>query len=187
MIIKNEMLMTIKCSVFIAVSLDGYIAREDGSIDWLMKANELAPEGEDGGYQAFISNVDAIIMGRHSFEMVKTFNPWPYTLPVIVLSQHPIDIPDALKKSVTHSSETPFELRTRLSRQGHQHLYIDGGITIQRFLRAGCIDELIITVIPVLLGQGRRLFGEVEEDVRLQLIKSHTLSGGFVQMHYKII
>lgn len=187
MIIKNEMLMTIKCAIFIAVSLDGYIAREDGSIDWLMNANELAPEGEDGGYQAFISNVDAIIMGRHSFEMVKTFNPWPYTLPVIVLSQHPIDIPDALKKSVTHSSETPVELRTRLSRQGHQHLYIDGGITIQRFLRSGCIDELIITVIPVLLGQGRRLFGEVEEDVRLQLIKSHTLNGGFVQMHYKII
>lgn len=66
-------------------------------------------------------------------------------------------------------------------------MYIDGGITIQRFLRAGCIDELIITVIPVLLGQGRRLFGEVEEDVRLQLIKSHTLNGGFVHMHYKII
>ncbi len=179
--------MSIKCSVFIAMSLDGYIARENGAIDWLMKANELAPEGDDGGYHAFIAKVDTIIMGRHSFEKVKTFEPWPYTLPVIVLSQHKIDIPDLLKEQVSNSSEMPMELTKRLSNQGLQHLYIDGGITIQRFLRARCIDELIITVIPVLLGQGRRLFGELEQDIHLQLIKSHKLGGGFVQMHYQIL
>lgn len=179
--------MTIKCSVFIAISLDGYIAREDGGIDWLMKANELAPEGEDGGYCAFISSVDTIIIGRHSYDMVKTFNPWPYTLPVIVLSSRPIDIPDSLKGTVSTSSETPMELKKRLSAQGCKHLYIDGGVTIQRFLRAGCIDELVITVVPILLGAGRRLFGELEKDAHLQLVKSHQLGGGFVQMHYKLL
>ena len=176
-----------KCSVFIATSLDGFIARENGAIDWLMKANELAPEGEDGGYHAFIANVDAIIMGRHSFEMVKTFQPWPYTPPVIVLSEQKIDIPEPLKSMVSHSSEPPVALKQRLSNQSMKHLYIDGGITIQRFLRAGCINELIITVIPILLGQGRRLFGDLEQDIHLQLIESRTLNGGFVQMHYQIM
>lgn len=175
-----------KCSVFIATSLDGFIARENGAIDWLMKANELAPEGEDGGYHAFIAGIDAIVMGRYSFEMVKTFQPWPYKLPVIVLSQQKIDIPEPLKNKVSHSSETPVDLKRRLSNQGMKHLYIDGGITIQRFLRAGCINELIITVIPILLGQGRRLFGELAQDIHLQLIESRILSGNFVQMHYRI-
>ncbi len=178
--------MTIKCSVFIATSLDGFIAREDGSIDWLMKANELAPEGEDGGYRDFIAGVDALIMGRHSFNMVKTFEPWPYTVPVIVLSSQQPEIPDALKNKVTSSSETPSELITRLSGQGISHLYIDGGITIQRFLSAGCIDELIITIVPILLGKGKRLFGDLTQDIPLHLVNSRALGGGFTQMHYQI-
>ncbi|NDH67436.1 MAG: dihydrofolate reductase [Gammaproteobacteria bacterium] len=178
--------MTIKCSVFIAISLDGFIAREDGSIDWLMKANELAPEGEDGGYHDFIAGVDAIIMGRHSFDMVKTFDPWPYKLPVIVLSSQKLDIPDDLKDKVVSSSETPTELKKRLSIQGMRHLYIDGGITIQRFLNEGCADELIITIIPILLGRGRRLFGDLSQDIHLQLINSRVLRGGFTQIHYQV-
>jgi len=179
--------MTIKCSVFIAISLDGFIAREDGSIDWLMKANELAPEGEDGGYHDFIISVDAIIMGRHSFDMVKTFAPWPYTLPVIVLSRQELDIPDALKDKVSSSSESPLALRNRLLQQGMSHLYIDGGITVQRFLNAECVDELIITIIPVLLGKGRRLFGDLAQDIHLQLINSRVLGGGFSQLHYQVL
>lgn len=178
--------MTIKCSVFVAISLDGFIAREDGSIDWLMKANELAPEGEDGGYRDFIADVDTLIMGRHSFDMVKTFDPWPYTLPVIVLSQQKLDIPDVLKDKVSNSSESPLELRNRLSHKGMSHLYIDGGITVQRFLNAKCIDELIITIIPILLGKGRRLFGDLTQDIHLQLTNSRVLGGGFTQMHYQV-
>ena len=179
--------MVIKCSVFIAISLDGFISREDGAIDWLMKANELAPKGEDGGYHNFIAGVDAIVMGRHSFEMVKSFEKWPYTLPVIVLSSQKLDIPDGLKDKIISSSETPTELRSRLSAQGMRHLYIDGGITIQRFLNAGCIDELIITVIPILLGKGRRLFGDLGQDTHRRLIDTRSLGGGFAQTHYQVL
>ena len=178
--------MTIKCSVFIATSLDGFIAREDGSIDWLMKANELAPTGEDGGYRDFIAGVDMLVMGRHSFDMVKTFEPWPYTAPVIVLSSQKVEIPDALKNKVTYSSETPVELIARLSDQGVNHLYIDGGIIIQHFLNAGYINELIITIVPVLLGKGKRLFGDLTQDIPLHLINCRALGGGFTQMHYQI-
>lgn len=179
--------MAIKCSVFIATSLDGFISREDGAIDWLIKANELASEGEDGGYHDFIADIDAIVMGRHSFEMVKSFEKWPYTLPVIVLSSQKLDMPDELKGKVTRSSKTPTELRARLLTQGMKHLYIDGGITIQRFLNAGCIDELIITVIPVLLGKGTRLFGDLVQDIHLRLIDARTLDGGFAQTHYQVL
>lgn len=79
--------MPTKCSVFIATSLDGFISRDDGSIDWLMQANTLVPPGEDGGYKSFISTVDGLIMGRNSYEKVLSFDEWPYgNLPVVVLN-----------------------------------------------------------------------------------------------------
>ena len=176
----------VKCSVFIAMSLDGYISREDGSIDWLMKANELVPKGEDGGYQAFISTVDTIVMGRHSFEKVVTFDPWPYSIPVIVLSQHGIDIPHALQNIVSLSSENPDILVARWAALGIKHLYIDGGITIQRFLTAGLIEDMIITVIPVLLGKGRRLFGDLTSGIELKLLETQTIGRGLIQMRYQV-
>ncbi|CAM2886416.1 S-adenosyl-L-methionine-dependent methyltransferases [Legionella anisa] len=108
-------MMFAKCSVFIATSLDGFISREDGSIDWLTKANELVPSGEDGGYKEFISTVDGLIMGRHSFEKVLSFDPWPYDeLPAVVMSSKPIEIPAHLKH-VSASSETPIKLVQRLT------------------------------------------------------------------------
>lgn len=175
-----------KCSVFIAMSLDGFIARENGSLDWLMKANQLVPAGEDGGYQHFISDVDAIVMGRNSYEKVLSFEPWPYTLPVMVLSHHPIEIPMALQSTVQHVCESPRALVQRLSVLGMRHLYIDGGVTIQNFLNEHCIDELIVTVVPILIGKGKRLFGELNEDIELQLIESRDIGSCFVQMHYKV-
>lgn len=177
-----------KCSVFIATSLDGYIARDDGSIDWLIQANELLPKGEDCGYHSFISTVDAIIMGRHSFEKVLSFEPWPYPmLPVIVLSQHGINIPERLQDKVFSFSDDLTVLLQKLSTQGKRHLYIDGGITIQRFLAQGLIDEIIITIIPILLGQGRHLFGELEQDRSLKLVSTRSFDGGLVQMHYRVL
>ena len=179
--------MLAKCSVFIATSLDGYIAREDGSIDWLMKANELAPPGEDGGYKLFISTVDALVMGRHSFEKVLSFDTWPYgTLPVVVMSSHAIAIPEHLKSCVSTSSETLIELVKRLTNQGLKHLYIDGGVTIQKFLAEHLISELTITLVPVLLGSGRSLFGPLADDIELELIETKSLGGGFVQLKYRI-
>lgn len=175
-----------KCSVFIAMSLDGFIAREDGSIDWLMKANQLVSPSEDGGYKHFISDVDVIVMGRYSYEKVLSFEPWPYALPVLVLSHQTIHVPESLKSKVQRISESPHALVERLSKAGMNHLYIDGGLTIQTFLNEGCIDELIITVVPVLIGQGKRLFGELKEDIELQLIESKNIGECFVQLCYKV-
>lgn len=179
--------MVAKCSVFIATSLDGFISREDGAIDWLMKANTLASPGEDGGYRKFISTVDVLVMGRNSYEKVLSFDEWPYgDLPVVVMSGKAISIPKHLQASVSSTSENPVDLVERLEKQGAKHLYIDGGITIQGFLACNLIDEITITVIPVLIGSGRPLFGVLKQDIELEHIATRDLSGGFVQMCYRV-
>jgi dihydrofolate reductase/ubiquinone/menaquinone biosynthesis C-methylase UbiE len=179
--------MLAKCSVFIATSLDGFIAKEDGSIDWLMKANELASPDEDGGFKDFIASVDALVMGRLSFEKVLSFDAWPYgDLPVIVMSSQALRIPKHLQKTVSISSETPIELVKRLTKEGHRHLYIDGGVTIQSFMANNLINELTITLAPVLLGSGRSLFGKSAKTEELLHMETKCLSGGFVQLKYQI-
>jgi dihydrofolate reductase len=176
-----------KCSVFAATSLDGFIARQDGSIDWLNKAAAEAPKGEDFGYKSFLASVDAIVMGRNTFEQVLGFDKWPYgSKRIVVLSSRPIEIPAMLAATVSSSSERPGELVKRLAAEGAQHLYIDGGVTIQRFLAAGLIDDLTITVIPVLLGEGRPLFGHLAKDVPLTHIETRSFDFGFVQLVYRV-
>lgn len=177
-----------KCSVFIATSLDGYISRVDGSIDWLNEANDLVPNGEDLGYKQFISSVDAIVMGRSTFEQVLSFGDWPYgSIPVVVLSRKLQSLPDDLPSTVSLSDEEPAALAHRLSIEGLQHLYIDGGLTVQSFLAAGLIDEITITMIPILLGEGKPLFGPLPADVKLELIESKAFEFGFVQSKYRIL
>jgi len=179
--------MLAKCSVFIATSLDGFISRDDGSIDWLMKANTLARPGEDCGYKSFISTVDGLVMGRNSYEKILSFDEWPYgDLPVVVMSSQTIAIPEKLQTCVSASSESPISLVQRLSKKGARHLYIDGGVTIQGFLANKLINEMTITLIPVLLGSGRSLFGSLKEDIELQHIETQTFDGGFVQIKYHI-
>ncbi|KTD37570.1 dihydrofolate reductase [Legionella moravica] len=176
-----------KCSVFIATSLDGYIARDDGSIDWLMKSHELVPQGEDCGYKQFIATVDTLIMGRASYEKIRTFEEWPYgTLPVIVMSSQNIQIPESLHSHVSVTSEQPEALIEQLRTQGVKHVYIDGGVTIQGFLAQNLIDELTITYIPVLIGSGRPLFGALKEDIHLQLLETKTFGNNIVQVKYSI-
>lgn len=168
------------------MSLDGFIARENGDIDWLMKANTQASKGEDGGYHAFIATVDGLVMGRKSFEKVLSFESWPYgDLPVIVMSRQSIEVPHHLRKTVSVSQETPRALVHRLTTAGHQHLYIDGGVTIQHFMRSKLISEFTVTIVPILLGSGRSLFGELACDVELERIATRTFDG-FVQIKYKI-
>ncbi|MCM2369129.1 dihydrofolate reductase family protein [Aporhodopirellula aestuarii] len=179
--------MPAKSSVFIATSLDGYIARPDGSLDWLDQANRSVPAEEDCGYHAFMKSVDVLVMGRHTYETVRSFGNWPYgNTPVIVLSRNPLEIPDELSSSVSHSSESPADLHRRLSNEGAKHLYIDGGTTIQEFLRAGVIDELTITVIPVLIGSGIPLFGSLPHDIRLIHRNTTSFDFGFVQSTYQV-
>ncbi len=180
--------MSLEASVFIATSLDGFIARENGDIDWLDEANKTVPEGEDCGYYEFMSSVDALVMGRNTFEQVLTFGKWPYDeKPVIVLSGSEFDIPDELPKSVSVSSESPVELCTRLSNQGMTRIYVDGGITIRRFLAHGLVSDLTITIIPILLGRGIPLFGRDYNDTGLKLADVKHYDFGFLQLNYKVV
>lgn len=181
---------TIKCSVYIATSLDGYIAREDGDIDWLNAANSTVTEGEDCGYHAFMRNIDILVMGRKTYETVRTFEEWPYgDQEVIVLSSQYLNIPGHLSKTVSHSSETPLELCERLGKTGKHNLYIDGGITIQHFLKAGLITDITITTIPIIIGRGTPLFSQLDlgQDIALKLVESKSYDFGFVQSKYEVL
>lgn len=173
--------------VFIATSLDGYISRTDGSIDWLMGANSVVPPGEDCGYAAFMAGIDALVMGRATFEQVLSFPAWPYgDTPVIVLSRTLQRLPAAAPSTVSLTVESPAALVQRTAASGLGSLYIDGGRTIQSFLAAGLIDELTITRVPVLLGSGRPLFGPLHADVALDLVESRSFPFGFVQDRWRV-
>jgi dihydrofolate reductase len=171
-----------KASVFIATSLDGFIARQDGALDWLP-----ADGGEPHGYDEFMATVDAIVIGRKTFETVLAFAEWPYgRKPVVVLSSRPGDVVPPVGAVCDAMAGTPLEVAARLSQRGMKHLYIDGGATIQRFLEAGLIQRLIITRIPVLLGSGIPLFGPLSRDIRLQHVATRSFPSGMVQSEYLI-
>lgn len=169
-----------RASIFIAISLDGFIARKDGSIDWLTGAEGI--DGEDYGYREFMDTVDLLVMGRNTFDTVAAFDAWPYgDTRVMVLTHRPLARPAAAIADVLATSETPEMLYTRLHAEGVGRIYVDGGLTIQQFLAAGLIDDMTITVLPVLLGEGIPLFGPLPGDVRLRLLSSQAYPNGFVQ------
>ena len=176
-----------KVSVYIATSLDGFIARSDGGLDWLDAANAIVPDGEDLGFQAFIDSVDALIMGRKTFEQVLSFGAWPYgRTPVVVLSRNSLSFPPSLPDTVTHASGPLPDLLKRLSDDGVEHVYVDGGTTIQGFLSEGLVDEITVTVIPVVLGGGIPLFGSLEHDINLTHLRTTAFDFGFVQTTYSV-
>lgn len=171
--------------VFIAASLDGYIARADGDIRWL--TSRPVPEGEDFGYAAFLDGVGAMVMGRESFHKVLTFPEWPYKTPIVVLSRTPerVVIPEALKGKVRVSGKGPRAVLEELGAEGIARVYIDGGQTIRSFLAEGLVRRMIVTLIPVLLGQGRPLWGHGAGDVNVTLVGSRHWDNGFVQVEYR--
>ena len=178
--------MKLISSVFMATSLDGYYARENGDLDWLDETNTIT-NGDDCGYNSFFDSVDVLIMGRATYEKVLSFGiEWPYKKPVVVLSRNKINIPDALQKSVSCSSESPLELYNRFCEEGKKRLYIDGGLTIRRFLDAGLIDDITLTIIPIILGSGKHLFEKSKADVKLELIETKSYDFGFLQLSYKV-
>jgi len=169
----------VKASVFIATSLDGFIARVNGDLDWLPPGG-----GEEHGYDAFMATVDALVIGRKTYETVLTFGTWPYgEKPVFVLSTHTL-APAPLGAVVERMSGAPAEIVSWLAARGIQHVYVDGGITIQRFLQAGLIQRLIITRIPVLIGAGIPLFGPLPGDIVLRHVTTRQYSSGLVQSEY---
>ena len=170
-----------RCSVFIGISVDGFIARLDGSFDFLPEGG-----GEEHGYQAFFDSVDALVIGSGTLETVLGFETWPYgDKRVIVLSSRPIDL-SKVPRSVTRMSGDPGEIVAALDAQGVKHAYVDGGITIQRFLRAGLIQRLVITRVPVLIGTGRPLFGPLDFDVKLRHVATRSYASGLVQSEYAV-
>ena len=172
-------------SVYLGASLDGYIADKNGGLDWLNAVPN--PDGDDMGYHAFMDRIDALVMGRATFETVLGFGgDWPYTKPVYVLSSTRKTVPSELEEKV-HLLAGPLpDVLAKIHANGHTRLYLDGGKTVQGFLRKGLVDELIITTIPVILGGGVRLFGELPEPVELELVSSQILLGQIVQRHYRV-
>jgi len=175
--------MTLKISVYIATSLDGFIARKNGDLDWLPPSKE---GDEDFGYAEFMSTIDYIVMGRNTFEKVLTFGGWHYDKKVIVLTSRDLTIPPELVDKVEALHLSPRDLIQEMERRGMKGIYLDGGVTIQRFLREGLVDEMTVTAIPILLGEGLPLFGKLEKDVKLELVKSQSFKNGFVQNKYKV-
>jgi dihydrofolate reductase len=168
-------------SVFVGTSVDSFIARPNGNLDFLPPGG-----GEPHGYNEFIATVDAIVIGRKTFETVLAMEAWPYgDKRVVVLSSHPIDLSGA-RGVVEQMAGPPVEIVSRLAASGAHHLYVDGGITIQRFLQAGLIQRLVITRVPVLIGDGVPLFGSLPRDIRLRHIATRHYPSGLVQSEYQI-
>jgi len=171
-------------SVFVGTSVDGFIARPNGDLDFLPPGG-----GEPHGYDEFIATVDAIVIGRKTFETVMAFDSWPYgEKRVVVLSSRPVDLSEAVARGgvVEQMGGPPGEIVSRLDATGARHLYVDGGITIQGFLRAGLVQRLIITRVPVLIGDGIPLFGSLPGDIRLRHVMTRHYPSGLVQSEYQV-
>ena len=182
-----------KISVYIATSLDGFIARKDGSLDWLPGSDGEVDEslvGEDFGYATFMDSVDVMVMGRKSYEKILSFGEWPYgDKRVIVLSSTLKTVSPTIASAsfVSIRDLSPEALVEALRSEGADHLYIDGGSTIQRFINANLVDELILTRVPILIGEGISLFGTLHKDKTLEHQETQSYSNGFVQSRYKIV
>ncbi len=169
-------------SVFVGTSVDGFIARPNGDLDFLP-----AGGGEPHGYDEFMASVDALVIGRKTFETVLTFAVWPYgDKRVVVLSSRPVDLSAAPGGVVEQMAGPPAEIVSKLAVSGAHNLYIDGGITIQGFLRAGLVERLIITRVPVLIGNGIPLFGALTRDLRLRHVATQHYPSGLVKSEYHV-
>lgn len=170
-----------KASVFVGTSLDGFIARSNGELDFLPQDG-----GEPHGYEEFMATVDALVIGRKTFETVLAFDSWPYgKKPVFVLSTHPLsNVPSGAV--VEHVSGPPAGIVSQLAARDIRHIYVDGGVTIQRFLQAGLIQRLIVTRVPVLIGTGIPLFGPLQRDIILKHIETRQYASGLVRSEYEV-
>lgn len=172
-----------KCSIFCGVSVDGFLARLDDGLDFLD-----AGGAEFHGFDEFLASVDVIVIGRRTFEVVRKIGDLSLygTRLVVVLSSSPLDFSSVKGARVEQMSGEPKEIVKQLDARGFKHAYVDGGITIQRFLAAGVIDRLVITRVPILIGSGIPLFGALPRDIKLRHSATHSYKGGLVQSEYEI-
>jgi dihydrofolate reductase len=183
-----------QCAVFIAASLDGFIARSDGGLDWL---SVVERPSEDYGYRAFFDGVDALVMGRRTYDTVLGFDDWPYTGKRCLVLTHAPASPRADEEFV---SGAPAVLLDRLGAEGVRRVYVDGGAVIRQFLAAGLVDELTVSLIPVLLGDGIPLFVGGGDPASLatpiatpatptrglRLVSARSFDSGLVQLRYQL-
>ena len=173
----------VQASVFVGATIDGFIARQNGDLDFLPPGG-----GEPHGYAEFFASVDALVVGRKTFEIVLSFPEWPYAeKPVFVLSSRPLDLSAVRGGVVEQMAGDPVDIVSRLAARGFHQLYIDGGITIQEFLRAGLIQRLVITRVPVLIGEGVPLFGTLLRDIKLHHIATQHYPSGLVKSEYLVL
>lgn len=172
-----------KNKVFIATSLDGYIADQAGGIDWLHSIAN--PDNTDMGYGAFMTGIDALVMGRKTFDTVCGFDmDWPYEKPVFVLSNRMSQMPEKYKDHAEIVNGSLNQILEKIHNKGHHHLYIDGGQTIQSFLKEDLIDEMTITIIPYLLGGGIPLFTDLPERLKFECTDTKIYLGKVVQNRF---
>ncbi len=170
--------------VYVGQSLDGYIAGLNGELDWLDEIDN--PEKDDFGYAAFMQNIDALIMGKNTFQKVMTFGMWPYNKPVFVASNSLSSLPRSVDGKAFLIKGTPTEMVHILNKNGFANLYIDGGAIIQSFLKEALIDKIIVTTLPILLGGGISLFGMLSKNIKLKLISSEVLINQLVKTQYEV-
>lgn len=170
-----------KISIYIAASIDGYIARNDGSLDWL----EYGHEGdEDYGFKKFINGIDALVLGRNTYEVVSGFGEWPYKgKRVIVLSNR---LKEVRKEAELFCGQLT-DLASMLYSEGIRHVWVDGGITVSKFLEAGLVDDITISVIATVLGSGIPLFSTMNREHKCRLISTQSYPSGLVQLKYEVV
>lgn len=177
-------------TVYVGVSVDGFIARVDGTVDFLDRAEPVdgLPLDHDMGFGEFLASVDALVMGRNTYDFVIDGGyDWPYgDKPVIVVTSRPIDIPEAISSTVVSTALSPGEIRADLTARGLHHLYVDGGLTVQSWIREGLIDDFIIAEVPVLIGRGIPLFGELDDDILLSHVDTTVHENGLVHTHWRV-
>lgn len=183
-----------RCSAFIATSADGYIATPDGGVEWLASAGCAdvdKSEPDDMGFKAYIASIDCLIMGRKTLQKLASFNltdeQWPYgDRRIVALSRSQKSLPANLSgKAEFYHGSIP-DLLAKLQSEGHQQAYIDGGETITAFIEQRLLDEITVTVAPLLLGEGIPLFGRLSQSVPLHQTRTRHFPNGFVQLHYRL-
>ncbi|AOT10827.1 dihydrofolate reductase family protein [Pseudoalteromonas luteoviolacea] len=176
--------MKAKNTVYLAQSLDGFIADPNGNIDWLSKIEN--PQHSDLGFADFMAQIDAIVMGRNTFEQVMQYGQWPYDKPVFVLSQSLEKLPEQSKDKAYLVCASEKEVISQLHQLGHYRLYVDGGKLVQSFLTKELIDELIVITVPVVLGQGLKWLPDSPLKGKISLLATSVLLGQLVQSHYQV-
>jgi dihydrofolate reductase len=168
-------------SVFVGTSLDGFLARENGDLEWLTGVGDAIG---DYGYDEFFASVDAMVIGRKTLDIVSGFDEWPYAGKRVLVMSRTLHTVDAPETSVHADLD---DVIATLNREGARRVYADGGQVIQLFLRAGLVGEITISRAPVLIGSGIPLFGPLEHDVHLAVKRMRELGAGFTQTVYEVV